>query len=35
MGSNEIFVKCECGTEGMMVNHDPEYNQYYFSYWEE
>ena len=33
MDSNEIFIKCECGTGGMMVNHDTEYNQYYFSYW--
>jgi len=33
MDSKEIFIRCECGTEGMMVNHDPEYNQYNFSYW--
>jgi hypothetical protein len=33
MDSNEIFIKCECGAEGMMVNHDSEYSQYYFSYW--
>lgn len=33
MDSNEIFIQCECGTEGMMINHDPEYSQYYFSYW--
>lgn len=33
MDSNGIFIKCECGTEGMVVNNDPEYDQYYFSYW--
>lgn len=28
-----VFIKCECGTEGMMVDFDKECKHFNFSYW--
>ena len=30
-----MFIKCECHSEGMGVDYDPEDELYYFSYWSE
>lgn len=33
MSEKSIFLKCDCHTEGVEMEHDSEYNQYYLAFW--
>lgn len=33
MNENEVFIKCDCGTELLHIEKDEEYDDIYFSLW--